>query len=359
MASRAQAVVIAYEGFDYEPAPIGAQNGGTGWTGDWVNDTGGTGEIRAGGMTYTDSMGNALVVSGNRAFVSGESSAAGQVGRALPQIGDDPEGDGGVTTWWSFLGQRLAPHEMAEENVKRASSLQIHNTLAAPAERLAAGKGTTGPGGPLPDVRTEWSMLHSANAGNSVFTTKPILEKAFLVVRIDHFGAFADFATPDSAYLWVNPRLDAEPAIASADVQYLRDDPLVLQDFTFDRIRTFTGATNAVGLWAEFDFDEIRLGTTYADVAPFTATPTPNANFDGDSDVDGGDLLIWQKGLGLTGQTTNANGDADRNGTVAGPDLGVWRSQFGPASVSAIPEPSTIGLAAMAIAALRMKRRPA
>ena len=60
-----------------------------------------------------------------------------------------------------------------------------------------------------------------------------------------------------------------------------------------------------------------------------------NANFDGDTDVDGDDLLKWQRGFGLTGQTTIANGDANRNGTVDGADLAVWRSQFGNPPVSA------------------------
>ncbi|NJM41046.1 MAG: hypothetical protein HC853_09855 [Anaerolineae bacterium] len=36
-----------------------------------------------------------------------------------------------------------------------------------------------------------------------------------------------------------------------------------------------------------------------------------NADFDGNGIVNGNDFLLWQRGVGLTGQTTNANGDAD------------------------------------------------
>ena len=35
------AVVIAYEGFDYPAGPIAGLDGGTGWTGAWVNDSAG------------------------------------------------------------------------------------------------------------------------------------------------------------------------------------------------------------------------------------------------------------------------------------------------------------------------------
>jgi fibronectin-binding autotransporter adhesin len=54
-----------------------------------------------------------------------------------------------------------------------------------------------------------------------------------------------------------------------------------------------------------------------------------NADFDNDTDVDGRDFLIWQRGFGLTAQLTNANGDADADGTVTGLDLGIWGENFG------------------------------
>lgn len=74
-----------------------------------------------------------------------------------------------------------------------------------------------------------------------------------------------------------------------------------------------------------------------------------SADFDGDDDVDGEDLLIFQRGLGLTGQTNNANGDADGSGTIDGLDLQIFQDQFGtdPPSVVAVqgvPEPSTAAL---------------
>ena len=55
---------------------------------------------------------------------------------------------------------------------------------------------------------------------------------------------------------------------------------------------------------------------------------TGNADFDGNSFVDGHDFLIWQRGLGLTGQTNNNQGDADANTVVNGADLTIWKDQF-------------------------------
>lgn len=76
----------------------------------------------------------------------------------------------------------------------------------------------------------------------------------------------------------------------------------------------------------------------------FVSAPVPSADFDDDGDVDGADLLAWQRG----------QGDADGNGVVDGVDLAVWRSQFGAATAvsagQAAPEP-TAGHLLIALAA--------
>lgn len=52
------------------------------------------------------------------------------------------------------------------------------------------------------------------------------------------------------------------------------------------------------------------------------------ADFNSTTIVDGVDFLTWQRGFGLGGQTTNANGDADLNGTVNGLDFQAWKDEF-------------------------------
>ncbi|WP_218932370.1 sialate O-acetylesterase [Adhaeretor mobilis] len=74
-----------------------------------------------------------------------------------------------------------------------------------------------------------------------------------------------------------------------------------------------------------------------------------SADFDGNEDVDGADLLTWQQGLGLAGQTDNTNGDANGDGDIDNADLIIWQNQYGtsPGTQSAftvVPEPSSLAL---------------
>ena len=54
-----------------------------------------------------------------------------------------------------------------------------------------------------------------------------------------------------------------------------------------------------------------------------------NADFNGDTFVDGADFLIWQRNLGAAAQSNNNKGDADANTIVEAADLGIWQTQFG------------------------------
>ena len=78
-----------------------------------------------------------------------------------------------------------------------------------------------------------------------------------------------------------------------------------------------------------------------------THIPGPSADFDGDGDVDGTDFLTWQRG-----QVTNP---------PTSEDLTLWQEQFGntstPSSSNAIPEPSTLLLSLLGIAAIGMSCR--
>ena len=56
---------------------------------------------------------------------------------------------------------------------------------------------------------------------------------------------------------------------------------------------------------------------------------SPSADFDEDDDIDGADLLAWQRGYGMTSGAAIADGDANADGAVDGVDLAVWVEQFG------------------------------
>ena len=92
---------------------------------------------------------------------------------------------------------------------------------------------------------------------------------------------------------------------------------------------------------------------------PGGATSYP-ADFDGDGDVDGGDLARWKTGFGLATGATKGQGNADGDADVDGDDFLVWQRQLtdagGAATAARAPEPGTCPLLALALLALRRRR---
>ncbi|QEG34742.1 hypothetical protein Pr1d_20240 [Bythopirellula goksoeyrii] len=77
----------------------------------------------------------------------------------------------------------------------------------------------------------------------------------------------------------------------------------------------------------------------YIDEAP---TPTFNADFDVDGDVDGADWLALQRGFGILSGATSSDGDANGSGSVNVSDLVVFQEQYGQTLLTAafvVPEP--------------------
>ena len=102
-------------------------------------------------------------------------------------------------------------------------------------------------------------------------------------------------------------------------------------------------------------FDNVLLQTQAGSV------PSENADFNGDNIVDGADFLIWQRGFG-SGNSL-ATGDANGDLAVTDADLTIWKDQFGTdptpvtAAVAAVPEPTTLALAGLAMAAAGLAAR--
>ena len=96
------------------------------------------------------------------------------------------------------------------------------------------------------------------------------------MVRIDHIG---DSTVSDDAYMWVNPTLGIEPAIGTANAFRLGSDPTNADtfDYTIDAVRPFAGNAQTNRPFAIADYDEFRLGESFADVTPFIPVPEPSA----------------------------------------------------------------------------------
>ena len=114
-----------------------------------------------------------------------------------------------------------------------------------------------------------------------------------------------------------------------------------------------SGRNNVDGLRGLNELGQVAYDFTLADgrrgiaIGTVVALPTFDADFDNDSDVDGRDFLIWQRGNGRTGAAaTNEAGNADGDSDIDGADLTAWRSRFGAApstaAVSAVPEPNSL-----------------
>jgi hypothetical protein len=148
-------------------------------------------------------------------------------------------------------------------------------------------------------------------------------------------------AASDSLSLYLDPTSLAEPLIPNAS--------LTGRDFLLGTI----GAATIYGGSGTFPtFDELRVGTTYADVLPTLPYP-------GDTDANGTvDLTDYQhilNHLGLTGQTA-LNGDVAKgdgtqgaDGVVDLNDFHLWKLNYphpsaGVGSSAAVPEPAASAL---------------
>ena len=112
--------------------------------------------------------------------------------------------------------------------------------------------------------------------------------------------------------------------------------------------------TLAAGPLSESDFSldfMLSTGESMKGVVKFGPLPTTDVtsgDFDDDGDVDGRDLLTWQRTLGSAAVPPGSGADGDGNGTVNGADLTVWKGDFGDGaaaiaaggSVAAVPEPA-------------------
>jgi hypothetical protein len=150
------------------------------------------------------------------------------------------------------------------------------------------------------------------------------------------------FAVTPADFIAASTNTEAAPNVTAAlgDVRHFR---------------VFHQPTN--GLFTAAGIGSMRLDNITA-----SGGAADDADFDQDGDVDGADLLQWQRGVGVG--TTQVAGDADGDGSVDGDDLAIWKSQFAGAgtasAATAVPEPAgwivAAGLAG-AVQSLDRRRR--
>lgn len=99
------------------------------------------------------------------------------------------------------------------------------------------------------------------------------------------------------------------------------------------------------------------VGSMTLTLSGVVAAVSENADFNGDGMVDGGDFLVWQRGV--NGPASLEAGDANDDGVVNGLDLAIWKEQFGTireSATAAIPEPAAIAILGVALLGLMWAR---
>lgn len=301
----AQAGLLFYEGFDYTAnQTLLGNNGGTGFSTAWQTNSTSLGNawVNSGSFGYTDSFGNSLVTSGNRAMITGDGTATGSNtggnvsnGQAIRQLnlaglpGGTGLGSNGVaTTWISFVAQRTDAAFIASNGSNylhgRAASLQLFSQPAAAGtggnENLSIGRASQNSEttiGDLPD--DTWSIFNAGNANGQKASTLSFMNPTFILMRIDHVGTVATTAgNADTAYIWYNlPDISVEPLIGTANATITSSDFASTRDYSISALRLFGGSRNTTVGYGQLDIDEIRGGTGFGDVAPIVGAPEPTS----------------------------------------------------------------------------------
>lgn len=230
-ASPAQATLLTYEGFGYNNNTIlDSTTGGSGWAADW-------GQFLGNNTAYTNKTGSladptaTLTTTGNHV----ESGAGGFEGRYnnFPSYGAN-----GTTAFFSILLRVDSLGLTGQAGGGNGGFILQLFTSTANGD-LAIGKNGTD---------STWDLEHGStrvSAGSSPVVGQTVL----LVLRADYLNPGVD-----TFKLYINPTGQTEPGSPNATMSY------------------DIGTQNGLGLnvfnGAKASFDEIRIGTTWADVVP-------------------------------------------------------------------------------------------
>lgn len=255
----AAAALLSYEPFDYTVgSDVLGQDGGGGWAGAWRVHAGGA--VPAGSfVTGSGSLAGpaGLPTQGNHAILSGEFGTLQPARDYADVVGAD-----GTRLYYSYIGQRLGtPVTAANEYPRGANAGLFDSTHPTRAERVGVGNSSNA-------TENVWSIIPEGSGNNRVGSAEPFSNLAWQVLRIDFIG---DSATPDNAYLFINPDPSVEPDISAAAAQSIGAFDFTNTDF----LRPFVGGTSGSSPYAVLIMDEIRLGTDYAAMSSTQVVPEP------------------------------------------------------------------------------------
>ncbi|MDP9171039.1 MAG: PEP-CTERM sorting domain-containing protein [Acidobacteriota bacterium] len=242
-ATLASATTLLVDDFNYPVGPLQAQNGGTGWVGGWTGSS--FYNVAPGSLTYST-----LQQSGNRAQFDPLDEAGTNVTRTIASLGAD-----GSTFWLGFL---ISIDGALDQNT---ADVGLDDSLGF--GRLFIGRDR--------DNQTNWGVFSGRDASTPYLSSIPIVpgQPLFVAVKID---LNADPTLNDVVTVYFDPNTattqGAAPGVPG----------IVFNSYNFaSRNVTFALEGSAFPYPPTFvaNYDSIRGGTTYLDVAPGSSSATP------------------------------------------------------------------------------------
>ena len=241
--SAARGDLQIHDNFAYPDGDL-AGNGGSGWTSAWA----GTNPVivTSPGLSFSDAIGNTLATSGSALNTAD--------GAAVTTISSRETGDRNGEAWISVV---IQPQNSATDFVGVSF---YDNGLATADARFAIEHAN---GKDLRLTRRGGGTINSASFATTI--GKPVLA----VIHLVPDGGGGDPAL-DRIDVFFNPALDAEPGAPHASIN--------IDGLQFDRVR-IAGQNGRSSL-----VDELRIGSTYADVTPHVPATDPDHDGDGLTD---------------------------------------------------------------------------
>lgn len=200
-----------------------------------------------------------------------------------------------------------------------------------------------------------------ADATWDTINTYTVASTIFVVGKYQTVGPLqgSPGTSDDIASLWINPApstfggYDPEGAITNTfGTDVVTDSNTnghTLQSFV---LRQTNIVNNQIPL--NVTYDELRVGTNWADVTPGVA-----GDYNGNGVVDSADYVTWRKGGPL-------KNEVEGRPTVSAADYNAWRARFGNPSApgsgagldgGSVPEPTTAMIGVLSMALLSVRRR--
>ena len=234
LAGTASAQTGAYDGFNYPAGTtIVGQTGGTGFSTPWQTAGYGSWQCDAQGMASLKVW----------QLMQGQSGSARSSSGGLQRSLSSPiAGSPGTSVWISFIARHTGPTSSSWLGVKLPCSGPGSDPF------IFIGK---------PFGESNWGVDNGASGGVQSMLL-PAVQKIRGVARIDfHAGR-------DDVTVWTNPALDAEPTLADAGLHL----PAYGNFADLRKVLIETGSTGGI---VSNSIDELRIGSTYAEVTPVEA----------------------------------------------------------------------------------------